>query len=131
MKRRFAILLGLPLSINPAAAQYIGATSNLVSGSASATGTGATTLISAPSATRRLYVTDVECGRSDAGTTASRVTLNDDATTVLVIPNSGGGGFVPIHFGSALTVASATALTFTSSASISTVYCAAQGFTGN
>src|SRR5580704_57960 len=41
--------------------------SNLVSGSGSATGTGATTIITAPSNTRRIYVTSVQCGRTDAG----------------------------------------------------------------
>jgi hypothetical protein len=51
--------------------------------------------------------------------------------TVLVIPNSGGGGANNMQFPSPLTVPAATALTFTTSASTSTVYCNAQGFTGD
>jgi hypothetical protein len=105
--------------------------SNLVSGSGSATGTGATTIITAPSNTRRIYVTSVQCGRTDAGTAAIRVTLNDNASTPIVLQNAGGGGGNNPVFASPLTVPAGTALTFTSSASTSTVYCNAQGFTGN
>jgi hypothetical protein len=105
--------------------------SNLVSGSGNATGTGATQIIAAPTNTRRIYVTSVQCGRNDAGTSAIRASLNDNAGTVLVIPNSGGGGANNMQFPSPLTMPAATALTFTSSASTSTVYCNAQGFTGD
>lgn len=122
------IMLGV-FAVRPSHAQA--RLDNLVSGSNSATGTGATTLIAAPSGTYRIYVTAVQCGRTDAGTTASRVTLNDAGATVLVLPNSAGGGANNAVFANPLIVASATALTFTSSASISTVYCNAQGFTGN
>jgi hypothetical protein len=104
---------------------------NIVSGSASATGTAATSLIAAPAQNRRLCISSLQCGRTDAGTSAIRVTLNDDGTTVIVLPNSGGGGSVAPVFSSPLTVPSATALTFTASASTSTVYCSAQGFSGN
>jgi hypothetical protein len=86
---------------------------NLVSGSASATGTSQTTIIAAPSGTRVNYITAAQCGRSDAGTTAIYVTLNDNALTVIVLPNSGGGN--NIVFTSPLTVPAATALTFAAS----------------
>jgi hypothetical protein len=104
---------------------------NLVSGAGSSTGTAATQIIAAPSATRRIYITVIECGRNDAGTSAIRATLNDNAGTVVVLPNSGGGGGNNMPFPSPLTLPTATALTFTNSASTSTVYCNAQSFTRN
>jgi hypothetical protein len=106
-------------------------TSNLVSGSASATGTSATTIIAAPTTTRLIYVTAVQCGRNDTGTTASYVTFNDNAATIMVLPNSGGGGANTMTLSHPLVVPAATAFKFTSSASISTVYCNARGFSGN
>jgi hypothetical protein len=120
----------LAFVVTPAHAQQP-PTSNLVSGNGSATGTGATTIIAAPSATRRIYVRSVACGRNDAGTTAIFVTFNDTSSTVMVLPNSGGGGANNMAFASPLTVPAATAFTFTASTGISTVYCNAQGFTGN
>jgi hypothetical protein len=104
---------------------------NLVSGSASATGTGATQIIAAPTTTRRIYVTSVQCGRNDAGTSAIFATLNDNASTVVVVPNSGGGGGSNMTFPSPLTVPAATALTFQASSGVTTLYCNAQGYTGN
>ena len=104
---------------------------NLVSGSASATTTSATQIIAAPSATRRIYVTAVQCGRTDAGSSAISVALNDTAATTLVLPNSGGGGGSNATFSAPLTVPAATALTFAMSSNTSTIYCNAQGFTGN
>jgi hypothetical protein len=104
---------------------------NLVSGSASATTTAATQIIAAPSATRRIYVTAIECGRTDTGSSAISVALNDNATTTLVLPNSGGGGGSNATFSAPLTVPAATALTFAMSSNTSTIYCNAQGFTGN
>ncbi len=103
---------------------------NMVRGSASATGTAATTLIAAGAAGVKTYVTDVGCGRTDAGSTAIYVTFSDAASTVFVIPNSGGGGVNNRTLNVPLATAAATAFTFTSSASTSTVYCNAQGFQG-
>jgi hypothetical protein len=100
---------------------------NVVSGSGSATGTGATTIIKAPN-TGRLYVTGTQCFRTDAGTSAVYVTLNDAASTVIGLANSGGGGGNNMVFTSPLLVAAQTALTFTASGSISTIYCNAQGY---
>lgn len=121
----------LALSLLGGAVQAQTRLDNLVSGSGNTTGTGATTIIAAPSATRRLYITAVECGRTDAGTTAVRATLNDDGTTVIVIPNSGGGGGNNMYFANPLTVPAGTALTFTMSGGVTTAYCSAQGFSGN
>src|SRR5208282_2283961 len=55
--------------------------SNFQSGAASATGTTQTTVIASPGS-NKLYITDVQIGRTDAGTTAISVSLNDTATTV-------------------------------------------------
>jgi len=131
MLARFAILLRLFLAIAPpASAQELHG--NFVSGSGSATDTAAHAIIAAPSVTgNRYYITSVQCGRTDAGTTASRVTLNDDGATVLVLPNAGNGGANNAVFPTPLTVPRTSALTMTSSASISTVYCSAQGYVTN
>lgn len=105
---------------------------NMVRGAASATGTGATTIIAASgSASLKTYVTDIECGRTDAGTTAIFVTLNDvggtGSGTVLIIP-AGGGNNKSFHV--PLVTAANTAFTFTASSGVTTLYCSAQGFTG-
>lgn len=102
----------------------------LLSGGASATNTGATTLIAAQGAGIKEYISSLQCGRTDAGTTAMRVTLNDNASTNIVIPNSGGGGMISTVFQIPLIVAANTALTFTPSASVTTVWCNAQGYQG-
>jgi hypothetical protein len=129
MTRWIIPLFAFLLCVTPAFAQS--RDDNLVSGSASATTTAATTIIAAPTATRLIYITGVQCGRTDVGTTASSVTFNDDASTVMVLPNSGNGGANNMVFPRPLMVPAATAFKFTSSGSISTVYCNAQGFTGN
>ena len=103
---------------------------NMVRGAASATGTGATTVIASAGGSLKNYITDVECGRTDAGSTAAYVTFNDSASTILVLPNGGGGGGNNKTFNVPIVTAAATAFTFTSSASITTVYCNAQGFKG-
>jgi hypothetical protein len=129
--KSFAVLVAVGLALSGVAFAQT-PKGNFVSGSASATDGNAHTIIAAPTGSMRIYVTGVQCGRTDAGTTASRVTLNDDASTVLVLSNAGNGGGNNLSFGNApLTVPRATALTFTSSASISTVFCSAQGYQGN
>lgn len=104
--------------------------SNLVSGSVTSTGTGATTVIAAPSGTRRLYIKSMQIGRTDAGSSPLIVTLNDDAATVLVVPVAAAGPIAPV-FLKPLTVAAATALTATSGTGVTTLYITAQGFSGN
>jgi hypothetical protein len=105
--------------------------SGLVSGAASATGTAATTIIAAQGTGVKIYITGVQCGRNDAGTTASTVTFDDGAATTIVLPNAGSGGINTISFNTPLVVAANTAFTFQSSASITTVYCNAQGYIGS
>lgn len=107
---------------------------NMVRGTATATGTGATTIIAAQGAAVKIYVTALQCYRDDAGTTAIHVTLSDvegtGSGTQIILPNSGGGGGSNIQFATPLVVAVNSPLTFTSSNSTTTVYCNAQGFVG-
>lgn len=84
--------------------------------------------IAAPAAGLKVYLTGVQCGRTDTGTTASYVTLNDAASTILTLANSGGGGGNNQVYATPLALAAATAPTFTSSASLSSVFCNAQGY---
>ena len=130
MLRLIAALAVLCALLAPAAAQT--PKGNFVSGAGSATGTGATTIIASPGANLRIYVTGVQCGRTDAGTTGIFVTLNDTSSTVVVLPNAGNGGGNNMYFTpSPLTMARGTALTFTASSGVSTVYCDAQGYAAN
>ena len=132
MKRLLLASVALLLLGIGSADSQIPAQGNLVSGAGTTTGTGATTIIAAPTASGfRIYVTGVQCARDDAGTTAMRVTLNDTSSTVIVLPNSGGGGGNNQVYQSPLTVARTTALTFTASSGITNVYCNAQGYAAN
>jgi hypothetical protein len=103
---------------------------NYVRGSASSTSNTAVTIIASAGGSLKNYITDVECGRSDAGTAAIIVTFNDSASTILVLPNSGGGGGNNKTFNVPLATAAATAFQFTPGTSTTTVYCSAQGYTG-
>lgn len=96
-------------------------------GAASATTTTATTIIAAP-VSNSLYVRSVHCSRDDAGTSAMRVTLNDDVTTTILLPNNGGGGANNVNYDPPLKVSATTALQFTASAAITTVRCNAQAY---
>jgi hypothetical protein len=104
---------------------------NYTRGAASETGTSAGTILPASgSASLKEYITAVQCGRTDAGTTAIYVTLNDTASTIIVLPNNGGGGGNNVEFPAPLAVAANTAATFTASSGVSTIYCSAQGYNG-
>ena len=130
MKRLLAALAISCAVLVPAQAQT--PKGNYVFGSGNTTGTGATTIISSPGTSLRSYVTGVQCGRTDAGTSAIFVTLNDDKSTIVVVPNAGGGGGNNMTFGTgAITVARGTALTFTPSSGVTTLYCNAQGLAAN
>ena len=78
-----------------------------------------------------IHVTSLQCGRTDAGTSAVKITFNDSASTVLVLPNSGGGSEVTAVFPSPLVVAANTNFTGTVSANTNAVYCNVQGFVSN
>ncbi len=102
---------------------------NMVRGTASTVATTLTNIIASASGFK-LYITDVECSRLDAGTTAAFVTFNDNATTLVVLPNNGGGGGFTKSFETPLVTALGSAFAFTTSVAISTVSCSAQGYKG-
>ena len=92
-------------------------------------GTTAQQLLATQSAGVKTYITDIECGRIDGGTTAINLTFSDDHSTVLPLPNNGGGGGNNKTFNVPLVTAAATALTVTPSSAVQFT-CSAQGFTG-
>jgi hypothetical protein len=105
-----------------------------ITGAASTTSTAADAIITFGggwNTSYKIYVRSIQCGRTDAGTSAIKVTFNDTASTVLVLPNSGGGSWVTATFPSPLQVAADTNLTMTISTNTTTVYCSAQGFVAN
>jgi hypothetical protein len=102
----------------------------MVRGAASSTVNTAVTLLAGQGVGLKTYITGLECYRSDAGTAAVTVTFNDSAPTVIVLPNSGGGGGSNIPFNVPLVTAANTALTFTVSVATTTVYCNMQGYSG-
>lgn len=123
-----ASILGTAGSPNAGIITTQAATSNMVRGTNSATGTSATTIIAAQGSSIKTYLTNVQCFRTDSGSTMIYVTLSDSVSTVVPIPPSGGSSIV---FTTPLVTASNTALTFTASAATTTVYCNAQGYTGS
>lgn len=94
--------------------------------------TSATTCtgMGAQGASVKIYITDLTCTRNDAGTTASTLTLNDGATTIVDLPNNGGGGGYSHTFNTPLQVAANTAFTVQSGTSLTSVHCSAAGFKG-
>jgi hypothetical protein len=133
-----ALLLGVMLSgaavAAPAANYYWNGTAwvliaGLLRGANSATGTAATTFtgMGAQGAGFKIYVTGVQFFRTDAGATSSYVTLNDSASTVVMLPAGGGSNVV---FATPLMVAANTAFQFTPHDSLTTVFGNAQGFSG-
>jgi hypothetical protein len=101
---------------------------NYVRGSTSTAGTTATQLIAAQGS-NEIYVTGVQCFRTDAGTTMVYVTLDDSVSTTIPVP--AGGGAIP-NYSVPLVVAAGSALTFTPNAAVSggSIFCSAQGYTG-
>lgn len=96
-------------------------------GAASATDNTAHMLIAAPDL-GKLCITSLQLGRTDAGTSAITVTLNDNAATVLVLENAGNGRSIPFVFDTPIMLANKTPLTFQASTGVSTLYASAQGF---
>ena len=99
---------------------------NILTGSANTTGTGATTLKAAQGAGVKIYIVSAQCKNS--GASASVVTLNDSASTVLFCPAGSGDNSV---FSLPLSVAANTALTFTPGSASTTIYVNFQGFAGS
>jgi len=105
-----------------------GQTSNLAP--AGQTGTSAITIFAA-SGTSGIseYMTSIQIGRSDNGTTAITATVTDGTLSfVWVVPNSGGGGGNNITFPTPIKFATNHAVTCTASGGVTTFYCYAQGF---
>ena len=98
---------------------------NMVRGTASATGTGATTIIAAQAAGVKTYITGLQLSNTSA--TTITVTMSDSASSVFIIPAGGGSNIV---FPVPLVTAAATAFTFTASGSASTIFVSAQGYAG-
>ena len=103
---------------------------NYIRGTATSTSTGAVSVIASAGSGLKNYITGVQLGRSDAGTTAITVTFNDSASTVVVLPGLTGGSTLSIVFPVPLATAAATAFTFTCSSGVTTAYCSAQGYIG-
>jgi hypothetical protein len=94
--------------------------------------TSATTCtgMGAQGANVKIYVTDLCVTRNDAGTTADVFTLNDSATTIIDLPNNGGGGGACKSYSVPLVVAANTAFQGTSGTSLTSVHMSATGFKG-
>lgn len=103
---------------------------NMLRATGSTNLTTAFNLVPAQGVGNKTYITDIECGRQDAGTTAVTVKFNDSATTIIVIPNSGGGGSVNKAFNVPIVTAANATMTMTWSSAISTAYCSVQGYKG-
>ena len=73
----------------------------------------------------KIFVTGIQCFRTDVGTAMDYLTLNDTASTTVALPSSGGSN-PPLM--TPLQVAMGSNLTFTVSAPITSVFCNAQGF---
>lgn len=99
-----------------------------VSGTATSTDTGAHTIIAAGAGSLKNYITGVQCGRTDAGTSPILITFSDAQSTKMVIPDAGNGGGNNMDFASPIVTAAATAFTFTSGTGVTTAYCNAQGY---
>ena len=117
-------LAGKPV-VSPYAAREL-----MVRGMASTSSTLSVSLIGPQGSGVKTYITDIQCGRTDAGTTALAVTFNDNANTVMVLPNNGGGGGNNISPKIPLVTAANATFTFSSSISVGTLICNAQGFSG-
>ena len=95
---------------------------------ASTVGSTAVTLLGPAGSSLKWYITNLNCFRLDAGTTAAFVTLSDSATTIMgMVDNGGGGGFMYQSNVGLQTLANAT-FSFTMSANISTVVCNVQAY---
>jgi hypothetical protein len=117
-------LNGAATAANQVVGSNYGNQSNWVSGSGNVSTATQTQIIAAPSSSK-LYITNAQCFRTDAGTSMASVTFNDTAGTVEALPAGGGSN---VTFTTPLVVPATTAFKFTPSAALSTVYCSAQGY---
>jgi len=104
---------------------------NFTSGVGTATGTSGTSVISAPGASVKLYITSISI--ANTGSTTSLITIQQDPTgsptTLWYMINPAGGGD-NITFPVPLVVAANKAVGFTAGSSSSTQYVSISGYTG-
>lgn len=99
-----------------------------VNGTATSTDTSAHSIIAAGATGIKNYITGVQCGRTDTGTSPIVITFSDANSTKMIIPAAGNGGANNMDFLSPIATATATAFTFTSGTGVTTAYCNAQGY---
>ena len=112
---------------------------NYVSGSVSTSGVTVAALIATPAiASYKYYITDFNCTRNDAGTTAIVVSTNDVDTAGVqgakgwTVPNSGGGGGFMKTFNVPLKTAAGTAFQIKNltGSGVNSLICTATGYVG-
>lgn len=94
------------------------------------TGTGTVNVLAASgTAGIKEYMTSIQMGRSDAGTTAITAAITDGTSTyTFAVPNNGGGGGNNISFVTPIAFVANHAVTCAASAGVTTFYCTAQGY---
>lgn len=105
---------------------FVAGSSSRVKNTVTISGTTAETLLAGTSGLHN-YLTDLMCFRTDTGTTLAYVTLNDDNSTAIPLPQ-GSGAAPPINV-PIVSNGTNTAITFTSQAGV-TGTCTARGYTG-
>jgi hypothetical protein len=110
---------------------------NYVSGTVSTSGNTLAVLIATPTGGVRYWITDLQCTRNDAGTTAIVVSVNNVDTSGVqgangwTVPNSGGGGGFIKSFQVPLKIAASTALQIKNlSSGVTSLLCSATGYSG-
>lgn len=99
---------------------------SMVRGSAYTTAASATVILASHPGFK-LYITGVQCKNTSASSSGF-VTLNDSASTVLIIPSNGGDNETYL---TPLVVSTGMAFSFTPNAAGSAIYCNAQGYFGS
>lgn len=103
---------------------------NMTRCAGSTTGSGAVTCTTGgmvATAGVKNYITGAQCFRTDAGTSTAFVTLNDTVASTIVLP-VGGGSNPPLTI--PFVTAANTAVTWTPSTALTTVFCNFQGYSG-
>lgn len=97
---------------------------NTLRGFITSTATTAATLLASPGGALFNYITSLELGNTS--TTQAVITLNDSASTQLIVPASGGNN---VKFDPPIkTTTTATATTFTTTPAVTTILAAVQGY---
>lgn len=94
-------------------------------GSCNTTTTGACPLFAAAGAGVKNYLTGLYC--SNTSSSSPTITLSDTSSAQFIVPQTFGNN-INFPLGTPLNTAANTALTFTASAGVSTLYCTGVGF---